>query len=532
MLSSFLYLAAQSPTRQWSFRCAVTAHLALLLGAVWASTSRPPGQAFPLLGHLLLCAGIVEGALLVGWRLTQMPKSQALEFLLVSPLRPHWLLVNEVLTGTALLALITFSGLPILAYLVVCGTLFPWDVIPLLLMPFSWGLLTGLGLTAFAYEPLAIRRRAEIATLLLVLFYLIVGILAGENLRHWLDVLPEGLRYGFLSGFFGFHLYNPFAVLQFWLEHGWSAAWDRFVWLEAGVLLLLLLLAARAAFRLQGHFHERHYQPARDVSRDARPPVGERPLSWWAVKRVSEYSGRINLWLAGGFGLLYAVYIVAGPHWPAWMGTQVFKLCDGAGGIAGIATGLVLLSAVPAAFQYGLWDSNVQDRCRRLELLLLTELQPLDYWRAAAAAAWKRGRGYFAVALLLWLAAAVAGRMSAVQVAGSILAGLLLWSCYFTLGFRAFARGVQANGLGMLLTVGVPLLAFALYRMQLPLLGELLPPGLVYGSGSAEPRWGWLLLSAGLLAMATVWIAIRSLERCDRDLRRWYDLNQGRKVMT
>ncbi len=532
MLSSFLVLAARSPTRQSSFRSIVTAHLGLLLASVLAIDVLP-GQPFPLLGHLLLCAGIVEGALLIGWRLTQMPKSQALEFLLVSPLRPHRLLLNEVLTGSALLALVTLSGLPILAYLSAVGIVTPWDIGPLLLMPFSWGLLTGLGLTCFAYEPLIVRRGAELATLLLILFYLVVGILAGENLGHWLDVLPGDLKAGFLRGFFGFHLYNPFAVLRFWLEHGPAAAWDRFVWLETGLVLVLLVLAGRAAYRLQGHFHERHYQPARDVSGETRRPVGERPLSWWAVKRVSEYSGRINLWLAGGFGLLYAVYTVAGPYWPAWLGKRVFELCDGAGGIAGIATGLVLLSAVPAAFQYGLWDSNVQNRCRRLELLLLTELSPLDYWHAAASAAWKRGRGYFAVALLLWIAASVgttrtAAGMSPWQVGGAVLAGLLLWAFYFTLGFRAFARGAQANGLGMLLTVGVPLLVYALYRLKLPLLAQFLPPGLVFGSAvHGVPNLCWLLLSALLLASATLFLAWRSLAHCDRDLRRWYDLNQG-----
>src|SRR6202043_2290670 len=97
----------------------------------------------------------------------------------------------------------------------------------------------------------------------------------------------------------------------------------------------------------------------------------------------------------------------------------------------GLATGLVLLSAVPAAFQYGLWDSNVSDRCRRLELLLLTELQPGDYWRAAAAAAWRRGRGYFAVALLLWLSAALAGRTGAVPLLAALAAGGILWAVYF-----------------------------------------------------------------------------------------------------
>ena len=37
-----------------------------------------------------------------------------------------------------------------------------------------------------------------------------------------------------------------------------------------------------------------------------------------------EYSGRVNIWLAGGFGLLYAAYLLAGDHWPPWMGRVVF----------------------------------------------------------------------------------------------------------------------------------------------------------------------------------------------------------------
>ncbi|WP_410971866.1 hypothetical protein, partial [Salmonella sp. SAL4445] len=77
------------------------------------------------------------------------------------------------------------------------------------------------------------------------------------------------------------------------------------------------------------------------------------PLAWWAVRRVTKYSGRINLWLAGGFGVLYALFTVAGPHWPAWLGRQVFVMFDQFGGIPVLATGLVLLAAVPAAFQYG-----------------------------------------------------------------------------------------------------------------------------------------------------------------------------------
>ena len=198
------------------------------------------------------------------------------------------------------------------------------------------------------------------------------------------------------------------------------------------------------------------------------------------------------------------------------------------GGVPGLTTGLVVLAAVPAAFQYGLWDSNAHDRCRRLELLLLSGLDARDYWNAAAAAAWKRGRGYFAVALMLWTSAVFAGQISAWQAVAGAAAGVLLWGFYFTLGFRAFARGAQANGLGMLLTVGLPLAAFALYRLGWPALAALTPPGAVYGAGAATVGWVGPLLAAIL----TLAVAQRSQARCDRDLRRWYDRSHGQKVMT
>jgi hypothetical protein len=188
-----------------------------------------------------------------------------------------------------------------------------------------------------------------------------------------------------------------------------------------------------------------------------------------------------------------------------------------------------VLAAVPAAFQYGLWDSNAQDRCRRLELLLLTSLGPRDYWDAAAAAAWHRGRGYFAVALVLWGAAAVAGRLSAAQAVVSAAAGVLLWGLYFALGFRAFARGARANGLGLLLTVGLPLAAYALARAGVPALGDLLPPGSVYRAASGGLSAAGLagsVLAAGLGVAA----AGRSLRDGDAELRRWYDRHCGSKV--
>src|SRR5262249_38089996 len=153
---------------------------------------------------------------------------------------------------------------------------------------------------------------------------------------------------------------------------------------------------------------------------------------------------------------------------------------------------LVVLAAVPAAFQYGLWDANTQARCQRLEMLLLTRLDAHDYWHAAAAAAWRRGRGYFAVAVVLWAAAVAAGQVSVGQLLAATAAGVILWGLYFALGFRAFSRGLQANGLGLLLTVGLPALAYGFYRVGCPSLAALVPPGSVYGPGTRPPSLTWV----------------------------------------
>jgi hypothetical protein len=198
--------------------------------------------------------------------------------------------------------------------------------------------------------------------------------------------------------------------------------------------------------------------------------------------------------------------------------------------VAALTTGLVVLSAVPAAFQYGLWDSSPQDRCRRLELLLLTHLDARDYWEAAAAAACRRGRGYLGVALLLWVAAALAGRSSLSQLATALATAILLWALDFALGFRAFSRGMQANALGLLLTLGLPAAAYALTRLAGPLAGSLSPPGLVY-SASAGVLSPVSVVSPAIVAGLTLVVARRSLRDCDSQLRRWYDQNQGRKVL-
>lgn len=529
MLVPFFTLAMVAPSRQRALRVTVFAHVTLLTTLFAGGYLAVPGTSPLLLGNALLIAGIVEGAVVVGWRLTQLPKSQALEFLLVSPLRPPGVLLGEALVGLARLALVTLSGLPVLLLFVVEGTLLVEDLPAVILLPWTWGAVTGLGLTTWAYEPLAVRRWGERLTGALIVVYLVIGVLAGENLPLWVGGLPFNLGPDFIAGFRALHEYNPFGVMRFAMEVAPGWAWSRVLWSVSTGTGAAALLLLRASLRLHGHFQDEHYRPILGTDTSPRRSVGEHPLSWWAVQRVSRYSGRINLWLAGGFGVIYAAYTVAGPLWPAWMGRQVFNIFDDLGGIPVVATALVLLAGVPAAFQYGLWDASVQDRCRRLELLLLTRLNGRAYWEAAAAAAWQRGRGYFGVALGLWLAAWLAGQASGLQLLAAVGAGVILWGLYFAAGFRAFARGLQASSLGLTLTLILPLLTYAAIRGGWLMLASLLPPGSVYLGFAQLPGWSWSLgpVLAGLLALA---LARTAQSHCERDLRRWYELHQGSKI--
>ena len=521
---AFFKLAAVSVNRQRTFRTVVAAHL-LAVGIIFLGMMGR--RCGPLtLGNVLLIAGIIEGALLIGWRLSQMPKSQALEFLLVSALRPSGVLLSEAAVGLTMLVFVTLAGLPILVLMVLHGMLYIEDVPVLLVVPLVLGAVTGLGLTTWAYESQRVRWWGEKAIIAGILVYLLVGVLAGEHLADWLSGLPGGWGGAIVKWLRALHDYNPFGVMQLAMECPPPWAWGRLSWMLSIDLVLIVVLLARSAMRLKGHFHDEHYRPIATKKGERRTPVGEAPLTWWAVKRVTRYAGQINVWLAGGFGILYALYNVAEPYWPDWMGRIVFQLFDQVGGLPMMATVLMMLATVPAAFQYGLWDSNTHDRSRRLELLLLTRLDGLAYWRAALTAAWRRSRGYFVLAILMWLAAAVAGRISWSQALAGLTAGIILWGFYFTLGFRAFSRGVQGNRLGTILTMLLPLATYLLAKSDWPMLAVILPPGSVY-FGTTGAANAWWMIGPVLAGLATLLLARQALERCDAELRLWYDRHHG-----
>lgn len=533
MFLAFFVAAMRSPGRQTAFRRVAVAHV-VLLSILGYLASLPGSPMAPVnIGYALLILGLVEGAALVGWRLTQMPKSQALEFYLTSPIQPRRLFLVESLVGISFFTLIQLSGVPVLCMMVFGGIITWDDFYPLLAMPMLWGLVTGLGITSWVYEPIVFRRVGELFALLGVLVYLVIGVLAGENLRLWLEQIPESVGKFLFDAVLFFHTMNPFGVVRYWFASDRAdwLAWDRFVGLNLFAAVLVIAYGLRAAFRLKGHFHDRHYRPIASNRESQLDQIGDRPLSWWAVRRVMEYSGRVNLWLAGGFSILYAAYIVAGDQWPAWMGRLVFQIFETWGGAPMIATALAVMAAVPAVFQFGLWDPTVQDRCRRLELLLLTELGGEDYWHASLSAAWRRGRGYLVASIILWLALGISGRNSWPEVIAVGVGGVMLWMLSFAVGFRSFATGAQGSGLASMMTLGFPLILFGLLRLGLDPLANLLPVGLCYMP--VRPGAGLTLswfVGVGLTAALTIALTRHGLANCEANLRRWLDRHQGMQV--
>ena len=531
MFWPFFRVAMLAPARQLSFRVVAVAHALACAGLATAAAHHPTADTLTVVGYVLLGLALVEGAAVVGWRLTQMPKSQSLEFLLSSPVQPKRLFAAEALVGVARFALVWLGGLPLLGALAFCGVLAPADLWPVAAMPFVWGLVAGFGLTAWVYEPPAVRRVGELLGLVAVLVYLVVGVVAAENLRLWLELLPPTLGAAVFHGVKGLHDLNPFGLVRYWFDPDRAdvVAWRRFDALLLVALTLGTLAALRGACRLSGHFHDRHYRPIQSGRASQLESIADRPLSWWAVRRVMEYSGKVNLWLAGGFCLVYAAYIAAGDAWPPWMGRLVFELFETWGGPPTVATALGVMAAVPAAFQFGLWDATVSARCQRLELLLLTGLEGADYWHASLSASWRRGRGYFVGPVALWLALGYSGRVPWPAVAASACGAATLWWVSFAVGFRAFATGRQTSGLASVMTLGLPLaLAWCLQSGHAGL-AYLIPAGqthlpLVRG---VSPLWCASCLG---YAAAAALLTRYGLRHCDANLRTWYDANQGLKA--
>ncbi len=115
------------------------------------------------------------------------------------------------------------------------------------------------------------------------------------------------------------------------------------------------------------------------------------------------------------------------------------------------------------------------------------------------------------------------------QILVSMCSGVILWSLYFSIGFWAFARGNQGGTLGILLTVGLPVLTMLFGAAHLGWATALTPPGSVYFPMAHGVGVGWIVgpLLGGIV---TLLLARFGLRTCDQALRRWYDANHGLKT--
>lgn len=528
MLYPIFEQAARSVNRQKLLRELLAARVAIVTVVILFCIAGQRRNLFALLGYSHLMLGIVEGALVLGWRLAQWPKNNALELLLVTPLSPRFSMLGEQLVGLTQLAFLSLASVPLLVGMVGAGWLEPIEAAILPIFSFTWACITGLGLTWWAYEPLAVRRWGERITVVVIVIYLLVGGLAGENTFRWLDPLPFRLGARLYDALLFFHYNNPFALVFRIDQRSEEGLLRRVIEVETAALVFAVLFLVRAAFRLKEHYIERHYSPVADVAGKERGTIAERPLAWYAVRRVSEYPGRINLWLAAGTACIYAAYLVGGAYWPAWMGRKLFAAFELLGGVSGMTTVLVVLASVPAAYQYGFWDSTIPERCKRLELLLLTELKARDYLRGSWSPSWYRGRGYFLAAIVLWLAGWWAGHYGFVSLLLAIAAGAALVFFTFAVGFRFLAQSTGSTAVGFLLSLGMPLLTWMLAVTLSAPLARLLPPGMVYyaTAGSSPAVMAASVLTLSILAGLILW---RGYTSFDVTLRRWYDQNQGKR---
>lgn len=524
-MAAFFRLAAQSRSRQKLWRQLVALHLATLAVGLWAGFWRPDVSSstrwIESLGHASILLWIVEGSLLVGWRLTQWPKSQSIELVLVTSRSPVAAMLGEQVVGLSLLALVSLSALPI--YIMAWQAGWLDGAVPVLFpaMGWLWGSLAGFGLVSWAYEPRATRRFGERLAIGAILIYLSVGALMGERTFHFLSLVPWGLGEPFRDLFWAFHWNNPFALIHRLARGGADHEyWRSWVVVHGLALLLLALVIARAAFRLKPHAMERHERKPREARQRLDRQFETSPLTWWAVRRVREYSGQINVYLALGTAVLQGSHLLLGPLWPSWLGSDIFLVFDRLGGVPGLVTGMVLLGFVPAAYQFGLWDANDQDRRRRLELLLLTDLNQRDYLRASWFAAWDRGRGYLAAAGILAAAAWWSGTFGTARLACLVLAVVALGAFSFSLGFTYLARRTGAQ-VGFVLSVVLPALVWGIGQWS-PGVAAFLPAGAVYYALARGPSWEPMLaiVFTSFIAAAVLW---RSRQRFDADLRAWYD---------
>lgn len=521
-----------------------------LLALVWAIRNpQTPAQCVAMVAWTQFLLAVVVGGSLTGWRVTQMPKTRSAEFFLVTP-RSDWEIVRaEVLSGLLRTAFVVGAGTPVIFAMWGVGWMQMSEAVSLAVIPTLCGWTAGLSLAAVAYAPLWFRRLIERLVLVAILAYLIVvGLFMKyflmEGLRWWTSWTEQSPTvFGSFSRMLDY--FNPFRLL--------GVLGSQSEGVELRLLATVGLLGGICLFdywflgwRLRRHYLEENFGNQYRKKKYEKP-IGQNPLAWWTARRVSRFRGAVNLYLAWTTIGLYCGWMLLGDNWPDWAGDFLMRFFYMVGGSAIMGVFAVQFGLVPVGFLTGLWDSNQQQRVGRLELLLVTDLEPKEYLWGSVAASWTRGKWYAGAALFLWVCTAIAGRMSWWAALFVILCAANYALLFFAIAFRNFARigndRVSAN-LGLLMTVGIPFAIWGLFLVGLDQVAAATPLGGMFVVARHEelvamghavnvaveyhtqlPVTGvWVLVGLSNLVYCgiSVWLIRTALARFDEEIHGWF----------
>ncbi|HEY1067213.1 MAG TPA: hypothetical protein VGE52_13925 [Pirellulales bacterium] len=530
------FLAAQLHDAGAVYRLHLSWMAAVAIYAAGALVIQPRNstQLIVAVSWLQFILGALIGGALTGWRVTQFPKTRAAEFHLVMPVSDWVLVGSELLGGMLRSAFIVGAWSPLVLGMWGAGWIGPAQVVGLIAVPILFGWMVGIGLANIAFTSQRVRRILEWVTLLFLFVYLIfLGLLAEWTIPRLLAFQHE-LAMLELDTIWLEQLVNPIRLIGT-LYRDSEDLWARVLGVSVFLLSLCALGAARLVWRLRGHYLEENYGSHYD-KKEFNKPIADEPLAWWTVRRVSRFKGRVNIYLGWGTVLLYSGWLLLGNAWPDWLGGNFLRVMRVFGGQAIIGAFAVQFGLVATAFLYGLWDSSARQRVGRLEVLLITPLSARDYAVAGAAAAWTRGRQYFYMALVVWCAAAAAGRISWGAVALAIFCTAAYALLFFAIAFRNFARvkTERAAGFwGLGLSVGLFFASFVIF-FRWPVVGAMLPLGSLYTLTSPITRaqvwtdlpwpalWSLIGLVHAAYAIGGVVLLRDAMKTFDRDLRDWF----------
>ncbi len=486
---------------------------------------------------------VVCGGFLTAWRVTQLPKTRAYEFYLLTPASDWELVAGEMVAGMCRTAVVVLATAPLMAALWGTGWLSGAGCLALLVVPLVAGWLSGLLMAVVAFEPMWFRRLVERLVLLVVLVYLVVFGLLGHfcmpKIIAWWSGLTGTPAATFAQVGATTRYLNPFRLLGAVSQETEPGLALRLAVVTAALMLVILLCFARLVVRLRAHYTEENYAHSAG-RRQSRRSIGQNPLSWWTWRRVSQFRGHINLYLTWTTLVLYAAWMLLEDRWPTWLAMSQLQMIRGLGGEALLSVAALQLAVVPMAFLNGLWDSNSQQRVQRLELLLITPLAGRHFLQASAVAAWTRGKGYAVGAIGIWLAAVLSGRIQWFEAAGIVLLGACYLLLCFAVAFRNFARVESDQSVtvrGLVWSIGMPLLTVALFQMGSHAWAAATPLGGVFMlSLPGAERASWVNCSlptvwfiAGTIAatslIGSLLLLKSAVRNFDREIHDWFEAN-------